>query len=162
MTKYLVFKNQPDSGQANVPGSREEMACTIAKVVSQQPQPKDFYIAYPLENPHSTWESLKETAKFSVEIDDERAALWENEFLPLADLAENINEAIGDAYGAIVDAAQAFDHACEKSKNFQDFKVLDDIGMDRAFDNLENGSSYEVAARAEEIFEVESFHHYHA
>jgi len=113
MTKYLVFKNQPDSGQANVPGSREEMACTIAKVVSQQPQPKDFYIAYPLENPHSTWESLKETAKFSVEIDDERAALWENEFLPLADLAENINEAIGDAYGAIVDAAQAFDHACE-------------------------------------------------
>jgi len=162
MTKYLVFKNQPDSGQANVPGSREEMACTIATVVSQDALPKDFYIAYPLKNPHSTWESLKDTTKFSVEIDDERAALWENEIFPLTGLAENIDEAIGDAYGAIVDAAQAFERACEKSKTFQDIKVLENIGMDRAFDNLENGSSYEVSSRVEEIFEVESLHHHHA
>ena len=162
MTKYLVFKNQPDSGQTNVPGSREEMACTIAKVVSQDALPKDFYIAYPLENPHSTWESLKDTAKFSVEIDDERAELWEKEILPLTDLSYAIDDAIGEAYAAIVEAAQALDHACEKSKNFQDIKVLQNIGMDRAFDNLENGSSYEVACRAEEIFEVESFHHHHA
>jgi hypothetical protein len=162
MTKYLVFKNQPDSGQVNEPGSREEMACTIATVVSQDALPKDYYIAYPLENPHSTWESLKDTAKFSVEIDDERAELWEKEIFPLTGLAENIDEAIGDAYGAIVDAAQAFDRACEKSKNFQDIKVLENIGMDRAFDNLENGSFYEVSSRVEEIFEVESFHHHHA
>jgi hypothetical protein len=26
MTKYLVFKNQPDSGHVNEPGSRQEMA----------------------------------------------------------------------------------------------------------------------------------------
>jgi hypothetical protein len=162
MTKYLVFKNQPDSGQTNAPGSREEMACTIATVVSQDALHKDFYIAYPLENPHSTWESLKDTAKFSVEIDDDRAALWENEIFPLTGLAENIDEAIGDAYGAIVDAAQAFERACEKSKNFQDIKVLENIGMDRAFDNLENSSPYEVSSRVEEIFEVESFHHHHA
>ena len=63
----------------------------------------------------------------------------DKEFLKIA---ENIDEAIGDAYGAIVDAAQAFERACEKSKNFQDIKVLENIGMDRAFDNLENGSSY--------------------
>ena len=162
MTKYLVFKNQPGSGQTNVPGSREEMACTIAKVVSQDALPKDFYIAYALENPHSTWESLKDTAKFSVEIDDERAELWEKEIFPLTALAKSIDEAIGDAYGAIVDAAQAFDHACEKSKNFQDINVLENIGMDRAFDNLENDWSYEVSSRVEEIFEVESFHHHHA
>ena len=107
MTKYLVFKNQPGSGQSNVPGSREEMACTIAKVVSQDALPKDFYIAYPLENPHSTWESMKDAAKFSVEIDDERAELWEKEIFPLTGLAEKIDEAIGDAYSAIVYAAQA-------------------------------------------------------
>jgi hypothetical protein len=162
MTKYLVCKNQPDSGQSNVPGSREEMACTIAMVVSQDVPKKDYYIAYPLENSNSNWDSLKDTAKFSVEIDDERAELWETEIFPLTVLAENIGEAIGDAYGAIVDAAQAFDRACEKSKNFHDIKVLENIGMDRAFDNLENGSSYEVSSRIEEIFEVEYFHHYHA
>ena len=104
MAKYLVFKNQAGSGQTNLPGSREEMSCTIAQVVSQDALPQDFYIAYPLENPNSNWDSLKDTAKFSVEIDDERAELWEKEIFPLTGLAENIDEAIGDAYGAIVDA----------------------------------------------------------
>lgn len=127
MTKYLVFKNQPGSGQANVPGSREEMACTIAKVVSQDALPKDalpkdFYIAYPLENPHSTWESLKETAKFSVEIDDERAELWEKEILPLTDLSYAIDDAIGDAYSAIIEAARALDPRVKKVKTFNTSK----------------------------------------
>jgi hypothetical protein len=162
MAKYLVFKNQAGSGQTNLPGSREEMACTIAQVVSQDALLQDFYIAYPLENPNSNWDSLKDTAKFSVEIDDERAELWEKEIFPLTALAKSIDEAIGDAYSAIVDAAQAFDHACEKSKNFQDINVLANMGMDRAFDNLENDWSYEVSSRVEEIFEVESFHHHHA
>ena len=162
MAKYLVFKNQAGSGQTNLPGSREEMACTIAQVVSQDALPQDFYIAYPLENPNSNWDSLKDTAKFSVEIDDERAELWEKEIFPLTGLVKSIDEAIGDAYGAIVAAAQAFDHACEKSKNFQDINVLENMGMDRAFDNLENDWSYEVSSRIEEIFEVESFRHHHA
>ena len=162
MTKYLVFKNQPGSGQSNVPGSREEMACTIATVVSQDALPKDFYIAYPLENPHSTWESLKDTAKFSVEIDDERAELWEKEILPLTDLSYAIDDAIGDAYSAIVEAARALDHACEKSKNFKNISVLQNIGMDRAFDNLEHCSFGEISEKVEEIFEVQTFSHHHA
>lgn len=60
MTKYFVCINQPNSGQVNVPGSREEMACNIAMVASQFEKPKDFYIAYHSSNPQSTWEALKE------------------------------------------------------------------------------------------------------
>ena len=157
MTKYLVFKNQPNSGQVNAPGSREEMACTIAKVVSQDALPKDFYIAFPLENPHSTWESLRDTAKFSVEIDDERAELWEKEILPLTDLSEAVDDAIGEAYSSIVEAAMTLDKAFENSKNFQDIKVLENIGMDRAFDNLEHYSFGEISEKVEEIFEVITF-----
>jgi len=157
MTKYLVFKNQPNSGQVNAPGSREEMACTIAKVVSQDALPKDFYIAYPLENPHSTWESLRDTAKFSVEIDDERAELWEKEILPLTDLSEAVDDAIGEAYSSIVEAAMTLDKAFENSKNFKDIKVLENIGMDRAFDNLEHYSFGEISEKVEEIFEVITF-----
>ena len=158
MTKYLVFKNQPNSGQVNAPGSREEMACTIAKVVSQDALPKDFYIAFPLENHHPSWESIKDTAKFSVEIDDERAEIWEKEILPLTDLSEAVDDAIGEAYSAIVDAAMALDKAFENSKNFQDIKVLENIGMDRAFDNLEHYSFGEISEKVEEIFEVVTFH----
>jgi hypothetical protein len=46
MTKYLVFRNQPDSGQVNEPGSREEMASEIANVVSQDRMLPNYYIAF--------------------------------------------------------------------------------------------------------------------
>ena len=73
MTKYLVFKNQPDSGQVNEPGSREEMASEIANVVSRDRMHPNYYIAFPVENPKASFESLKEAAKFTVEIDDATA-----------------------------------------------------------------------------------------
>ena len=82
--------------------------------------------------------------------------------MPLTDFSEAIDDAIGDAYSAIVEAARAFDQACEKSKNFQDLSVLKSIGMDRAFDNLENFTAGEISEKVEEIFEVESFQHHHA
>ncbi len=162
MTKYLVFKNQADIGQTNAPGSREEMACAIAEVVTQDALPKDFYIAYPMESSNCTWESLKDTAKFSVEIDDERAELWDREISPLLDQAGAIDDAIGEAYSVILHAAMAFDIACGKSDHFNDIKALENLELNRAFDSLENGSYYEVSAKVEEIFEVKSFHHHHA
>lgn len=162
MTKYLVFKNQQGSGKTNLPGSREELACKIAEVVAQDVLPKDFYIAYPIENSNCTWEILKDTAKFSVEIDDERAALWDREISPLLKLAGSIDDAIGDAYSAIVDAALSFDRACKKCDQFNDIEVLRNLDMDRAFDSLENNSPYEIASKVEEIFEVKSFFHHHA
>lgn len=162
MTKYLVFKNEPGSGKTNAPGSREEMACAIAEVVTQDALPKDFYIAYPMESSNCTWESLKDTAKFSVEIDDERAELWDREISPLLDLAGAIDDAIGEAYSAIAEAALSFDRACKEFDQFNDIEVLRNLDMDRAFDSLENSSLYEIASKVEEIFEVESFHHHHA
>ena len=117
-----LLLNEPNF-QRVVLRAKKVAKVSSAKVVSQDALPKDFYIAYPLENPHSTWESFKETAKFSVEIDDERAELWEKEILPLTDLSYAIDDAIGDAYSAIVEAARALDHACEKSKNFRNYSA---------------------------------------
>lgn len=156
MTKYLVFKNQPNSGQVNVPGSREEMACNIAMVASQDVLPKDFYIAYPSESPQSTFEILKDTAEFSVEIDDELAELWTKELWPLAELSVAIDNAIGNAYSSIVEATQAFDHACASSENFKDYEVLKNLGVNAAFDILENFSYQEVSEKVDEIYEVTS------
>ena len=36
MVKYLVFKNDRASGKSNVPGSPEDVACDIARVVEME------------------------------------------------------------------------------------------------------------------------------
>ena len=162
MTKYLVFKNKPESGLFNVPGSREEMACDIAILTTGAALSKDFYIAYSTDSPNSSMEILKESPKFAVVIDDKRADLWVKEIVQMSRLSDEIDEAIGDAYSNIYEAARSFDLACEESELCKELCVLDYMGIDRAFDSFEHQSTSGIATLVEEIFSVESFEHHHA
>ena len=162
MTKYLVFKNQPDSGQVNEPGSREEMASEIANVVSQDRMPPNYYIAYPIENPKVSLESLKELAKFSVEITDETAELWINEIQTMVQKAHMVDDAVSEASGGIYQAMIEYNNSIQASDNFQGLTELSIKALDRMFEYFEVESSYEVPTKVEEIFSVESFEHHHA
>ena len=161
MTKYLVFKNQPESGQINEPGSREEMASEIANVVSQDRMPPNYYIAYPIENPKVSFESLKELAKFSVEITDETAELWINEIQTMVQKAHMVDDAVSEASGGIYQAIIEYNNSIQASDNFQGLTELSIKALDRMFEYFEVESSYEVPTKVEEIFSVESFEHHH-
>ena len=162
MTKYLVFKNQPESGQVNEPGSREEMASEIANVVSQDRMPPNYYIAYPIENPKVSLESLKELAKFSVEITDETAELWINEIQTMVQKAHIVDDAISEAFGGMYQAMIEYNNSIQASNNSQELTELSIKALDRMFEYFEVESSYEVPTKVEEIFSVESFEHHHA
>ena len=162
MTKYLVFRNQPDSGQVNEPGSREEMASEIANVVSQDRMPPNYYIAYPIENPKVSFESLKELAKFSVEITDETAELWISEIQTMVQKAHMVDDAVSEASGGIYQAIIEYNNSIQASDNFQGLTELSIKALDRMFEYFEVESSYEVPTKVEEIFAVESFEHHHA
>jgi hypothetical protein len=160
MTKYLVFKNQPDSGQVNVPGSREEMASEIVNVFSQGRMPPNHYIAYSIEDPKATFESLKELAKFTVEIDDATAELWVNEIQTLVQKAHNVDDALGKASGGIYQAMMEYNNAIQASSNCKDLTSLSVRAIDRAFEYFEVESSYEVSDKLEEIYDIESIEHH--
>ena len=162
MTKYLVFKNQPESGQVNEPGSREEMASEIANVVSQDRMPPNYYIAYPIENPKVSFESLKELAKFSVEITDETAELWINEIQTMVQKAHIVDDAISEAFGGMYQAMIEYNNSIQASNNSKELTELSIKALDRMFEYFEVESSYEVPTKVEEIFSVESFEHHHA
>ena len=162
MTKYLVFRNQPDSGQVNEPGSREEMASEIANVVSQDRMPPNYYIAFPIENPKVSFESLKELAKFSVEITDETAELWINEIQTMVQKAHMVDDAVSEASGGIYQAMIEYNNSIQASDNFQGLTELSIKALDRMFEYFEVESSYEVPTKVEEIFSVACFEHHHA
>ena len=161
MTKYLVFRNQPDIGQVNEPGSREEMASEIANVVSQDRMYPNYYIAFAIENPNTSLKSLKELARFSVEITDETAKLWINEIQEMVRKAHMVDDAVSEASGGIYQAMIEYNNAIEASNNFQGLTELSIKALDRMFEYFEVESSYEVPTKVEEIYSVESFEHHH-
>jgi hypothetical protein len=157
MTKYLIMENPPENEQFSESGSREELACAIVKVASLHEYSADHYIAFAVENPQASWAFLKDSVKYTVEIDDERAEIWDKEIEPLLNEAERVSEAIAKAYSVIFDAAENFDIACKKSKNFQDLALSEDLDLDYAFENIGNTSMSEIAEKIDEIFEVHSY-----
>ena len=162
MTRYLVFKNQPSSGQTNVPGSREEMASEIANVASRDRMPPDYYIAFPIEHPSTSLESLKELAKYSVEITDETAELWVNEIQEMVRKAHLVDDAVSEASGGIYQAMIEYNNSIQAGNNSQGLTELSIKALDRMFEYFEVESSYEVTTKVEEIFSVEYFEHHHA
>ena len=162
MTKYFVFKNQPDSGQVNEPGSREEMASEIANVASRDRMPPNYYIASPIEHPNTSLESLKELAKYSVEITDETAEIWVNEIQEMVRKAHMVDDAVSEASGGICQAMIEYNNSIQASNNLQGLTELSIKALDRMFEYFEVESSYEVPTKVEEIFSVEYFVHHHA
>ena len=157
MTKYLIMENPPNSEQSNKSGSREELACAVVKVASLHDYSADHYIAFAVENPQASWAFLKDSVKYTVEIDDLREEIWLKEIEPLLNESDKLSEAIAQAYSVIFDAAENFDIACKKSKNFQDLAISKDMDLDYAFENIGNTSMTEISEKVDEIFEVQSY-----
>ena len=155
MTKYLVFKNQPDSGQVNEPGSREEMASEIADIVAQGENPPNYYIAYSVDDSKATFETLRNLAEFSVEINDESAELWVSEIQPMVKKAQRVDEALGEASGLIYQAMNDYNNAIEANASLQGLTRLSINALDYAFEHFDVESSYEVSTKVEEIYSVE-------
>ena len=157
MTKYYVFKSLDLNSLYMTPGSMEDLACEIAAFVSQWTFTKQNLISYSESNSQSAWVALQKMPSYTLEIDDAKAEIWKKEARQLVELARNIDIAIGNAYSEIVNSVRDFDNACEHSENFQDARVFDNLGLDAAFEILENNSEYSVLNIVEEIFKVRAF-----
>jgi len=157
MTKYLIMENPPNSEQSNKSGSREELACAVVNVASLHEYSADHYIAFAVENPQASWAFLKDSVKYTVEIDDLREEIWLKEIEPLLNESDKLSEAIAQAYSVIFDAAENFDIACKETKKFQDLAISKNMDLDYAFENIGNTSMTDISEKVDEIFEVQSY-----
>lgn len=154
MTKYFIFKNDLKTGKLNEPGSAEQVACDIARAVALDADPPNAFIAYPEDSPSATFEALKDMPRFSIDLDQAKIDRWLNEAEPLLEKIHSVHDALGNAYGIIMDAIHELEADLENSEHFHDLQLTSDMNVDRAFEYLENPSEYEFATKLEEVFDV--------
>ena len=157
MTKYLIFKNDPASGKLNAPGSPEQVACDIARVIAMDGAPPNAYIVFPADSPAATFEALKDSPRFLIELDKSKIELWLNEAEPLLEKIYSVHDALGNAYGIIMDAVSELESNFESSEHFHDLELTVDMEIDRAFEYIENPSEYSFAEKLQEVFDVKVF-----
>lgn len=155
MTKYLIFKNDQTSGKLNAPGSPEQVACDIARAVETEGAPPNAFIVYPADSPAATFEAVKQVPRFSIELDQAKIDHWLNEAEPLLEKIYSVHDALGNAYGIIMDAVRDLESDLENSENFHDLQLTSDMDIDRAFEYIENPSEYEFATKLEEVFDIQ-------
>jgi len=87
VTRYLIFNNRSTSGNSAVPGSPEDIACDIARVVEMEGNSKHSFIAHVEGSPEATFAALKKPPRYAIELDQSKIAAWVNDAEPM--LAKN-------------------------------------------------------------------------
>lgn len=157
MTRYLIFKNPENSGNTNVPGSAQAVACDIARTVEMMGNAAKDFVAYPDDSSEATFESLKALPLFAVELDQQKIDMWINHAQPLLEMIDNVQDALGNAYSMIAGAVQDLESHCKSSELFSDLDLTSDMDIDRAFDYVETPSEDAFVEKITELFDVNSF-----
>ena len=160
MTRYLIFNNRPSSGKFNEPGSPEDIACDIARVIENEGNSKKRFISYPAKSTDATFASLKEEPRFAVELNQMKINAWINDALPLLAKINNLNDIIDQAYGDIMQAVTDLDNDLQESSVCHDLDLISDMGINYGFESISRPNEYDFSERIVQYFDVEIFEYH--
>ncbi len=162
MTKYLVFNNSRTSGKFNVPGSPEDIACDIARVVENEGNSKNRFIGYPAESPEATFATIQGAPRYALELDQKKIDAWLNDAEPMLAKIFHVHEVIDRAYGDIMQAAHDLDNELQASAVCHDLDLMGEMSIDHGFEAISRPNEYEFSEHIAEYFDVQIFDYHPA
>ena len=160
MIKYLVFKNDRTSGKSNVPGSPEDVACDIARVVEMEGNPKQSFIAHVEGSSEATFATLKKPPRYAVELDQSKIDAWVNDAEPMLAKIFNVHDVIDNAYGDIMHAVDDLEDDLQASEVWSSIDLMDGMNVDFGFEAISRPNEYEFASHIAEYFGVQVFEYH--
>ncbi len=157
MTKYLIFNNSRTSGKLNVPGSTEEIACDIARVVENEGNSKSRFISYAADSPDATFATLQEAPRYALELDHKKINAWLNDAEPLLAKIFSVHDVIDKAYGDILQAVNDLENELQDSAVCNSLDLMDDMNIDHGFEAISRPNEYEFSDYIAEYFDVQVF-----
>ena len=157
MTKYIVSLQKTEANQFNHQNDREELACEIIACLQIGNFHKSMLSAAVADSASSTWNLLRTSAIASLEIDIDNEKQWRDEIFNLFKQDMKVQIAMEDAYNDILNAVLEFDRTCKKSLSLKDHEIFRYLNLDKAFDQIENTSHYEISDVVMNLFKVEFF-----
>lgn len=160
MIKYLVFKNDRASGKSNVPGSPEDVACDIARVVEMEGNSKYSFIAHVEGSSEATFATLKKPPRYAVELDQSKMDAWINDAKPMLGKILSVHDVIDNAYGDIIHAVDDLENDLQASEVWKSLDLMDDMNIDYGFEAISRPNEYEFASHIAEYFDVQVFEYH--
>ena len=160
MIKYLVFKNDRASGKSNVPGSPEDVACDIARVVEMEGNSKYSFIAHVEGSSEATFATLKKPPRYAVELDQSKIDAWINDAEPMLAKILSVHDVIDNAYGDIIHAVDDLENDLQASEVWKSLDLMDGMNIDYGFEAISRPNEYEFASHIAEYFDVQVFEYH--
>ena len=158
MTKYLVFKNNSELAAPNPPGSAEDFACEIARVVERQGNPRDWFMSFPADSAEATFYTIKGELRYSIELDEEKIETWENEFESLLQKIHDVDDAVDNAYCEISQAINDLqDRIDQTSTGCSDLELVDDMDIEYGFQAISRPNEQKFTTHISEYFRIQAY-----
>jgi hypothetical protein len=162
MTKFLVFKNNRESGMSNIPGSPEDLACEIACFVEGDDNSKTAVIAFPSETPEATFATLKLVPRFILSLDTFRMNVWLREAKPLIRKIASVREIFENAHADLNGAMEDLALKIQFCPSFKHISLTTEVNVDFGFHEMGSVSQHNFAHYVSDYFEVRSMDYFSA
>ncbi len=160
MTKYLVFNNSRTSGKFNVPGSPEDIACDIARVVENEGNSKTRFISYPAESPEATFATIHQVPRYAIVLNQKKIDAWINDAEPMLAKILHVHDVIDHAYGDIMGAVNDLDTDMQDSAVCRDLDLMDEMNIEHGFEVISRPNEYVFSDHIAEYFDVQVFEYH--
>jgi hypothetical protein len=160
VTRYLIFNNRSASGNSTIPGSPEDIACDIARVVEMEGNSKHSFIAHVEGSPEATFATLKKPPRYAIELDQSKIAMWVNDAEPMLAKIFSVHDVIDNAYGDIMHAVDDLEDDLQASEVWSSLDLMGDMNVDYGFEAISRPNEYEFASHIAEYFGVQVFEYH--
>ncbi len=136
MSTYIIIERAENAVMVHAAGSREALACEIAKQLMSYPGSSDALMAVSETSPIASLAVLQSSALCALDLDDELEAVWRGDVQQIFEGMQVFRRRIEAASAELSNALDELNEVFEQSETFEDIEPYCHVSITDAMDGL--------------------------
>lgn len=136
MSTYIIIERRENAAIVHAAGSREALACEIAKQLMSYPCSSDALMAVSETSPIASLAVLQSSALCALDLDDALEAVWREDAQQIYEGIQGFKRQVKEATAQLSNALDELNEVFEQSETFEDIEPYCHICVADAMDGL--------------------------
>jgi hypothetical protein len=136
MSTYIIIERAENAAMVHAAGSREALACEIAKQLMSYPGSSDALMAVSESSPIASLAVLQSSALCTLNLDDELEAVWRGDVQQIFECMQVFRRRVEAASAELSSALDDLNEVFGQSETFEDIELHDYISVTDVMEGL--------------------------
>lgn len=136
MSTYIIIERRENAAMVHAAGSREALACEIAKQLMSYPGSPEALMAVRETSPIASLAVLQSSALCALDLDDELEAVWRGDVQQIFEGMQVFRRQVEEATAQLSNALDELNEVFVQSETFEDLVPQDYISVPDVMEGL--------------------------